>query len=53
MENVGDWFEAGAFAVGVGGALAPTKLGKEQERREVVTQAERFMDATRAALNRV
>ncbi len=54
LENVGEWFEAGAFAVGVGGALAPTKLGKEQEQRsEVVTQAKRFMDATRTALNRV
>ncbi len=53
LENVGEWFEAGAFAVGAGESLAPTKLGKEQERRELVTQAERFTDATRAALNGV
>jgi 2-dehydro-3-deoxyphosphogluconate aldolase/(4S)-4-hydroxy-2-oxoglutarate aldolase len=51
LENVGEWFDAGAFAVGVGGTLAPAELGKGQERREVVLQAERFIDATRAALN--
>ncbi len=53
LENVGEWFEAGAFAVGVGGALVPSKLGKEQEREELVTQAQRFVNSTRAALNGV
>jgi 2-dehydro-3-deoxyphosphogluconate aldolase / (4S)-4-hydroxy-2-oxoglutarate aldolase len=52
-ENVGEWFEAGAFAVGVGGALVPSKLGKEQEREELVTRAEQFVNSTRAALSGV
>src|SRR5919199_869201 len=34
LENIGEWFEAGAFAVGVGGALVPAKLGKGRERHE-------------------
>jgi 2-dehydro-3-deoxyphosphogluconate aldolase/(4S)-4-hydroxy-2-oxoglutarate aldolase len=50
LENVGEWFEAGAFAVGVGSALAPAKLGEEQAHNEVVTQAERYVNSTRAAL---
>jgi 2-dehydro-3-deoxyphosphogluconate aldolase/(4S)-4-hydroxy-2-oxoglutarate aldolase len=53
LENVGEWFEAGAFAVGVGGALVPAKLGKERERHEVITRAEQFVNSTRAALNGV
>jgi 2-dehydro-3-deoxyphosphogluconate aldolase / (4S)-4-hydroxy-2-oxoglutarate aldolase len=51
LENIGEWFEAGAFAVGVGSALAPTKLGGKQGREEVVTQAQRFVNSTRATLN--
>jgi 2-dehydro-3-deoxyphosphogluconate aldolase/(4S)-4-hydroxy-2-oxoglutarate aldolase len=51
LENIGEWFEAGAFAVGVGSALAPAKLGGEQGHEEVVTQAQRFVNSTRAALN--
>ena len=50
LENVGEWFEAGAFAVGVGSALAPAKLGEKQGRDEVVIQAERYMNSTRDAL---
>jgi 2-dehydro-3-deoxyphosphogluconate aldolase/(4S)-4-hydroxy-2-oxoglutarate aldolase len=50
VENVEEWFEAGAFAVGVGSALAPAKLGGEQGREEVLTQAKRFLNSTRTAL---
>jgi 2-dehydro-3-deoxyphosphogluconate aldolase/(4S)-4-hydroxy-2-oxoglutarate aldolase len=50
LENVGEWFEAGAFAVGVGSALAPTKLGEAQGRDEVVIQAELYVNSTKAAL---
>jgi 2-dehydro-3-deoxyphosphogluconate aldolase/(4S)-4-hydroxy-2-oxoglutarate aldolase len=49
LENVGEWFEAGAFAVGVGGALAPAELGDEQERGELVARARQFVDAVRDA----
>jgi 2-dehydro-3-deoxyphosphogluconate aldolase / (4S)-4-hydroxy-2-oxoglutarate aldolase len=50
LENVGEWFDAGAFAVGVGSALAPARLGEEQGRDEVVIQAERYVNSTKAAL---
>lgn len=49
LENVGEWFAAGVFAVGVGSALAPAKLRDKGERQEVVTQAGRFAEAVRAA----
>ena len=52
LENIGEWFEAGAFAVGVGGALAPAKLGKgQEERRELARRAEQFVESTRPALD--
>jgi len=44
-ENVGDWFAAGAFAVGVGGALAPPDLGDGRDR--VVERARRLAGAVR------
>jgi 2-dehydro-3-deoxyphosphogluconate aldolase/(4S)-4-hydroxy-2-oxoglutarate aldolase len=47
--NVGEWFAAGAVAVGVGGALAPPALGRGQERERVVERAGRLVDAVRAA----
>lgn len=47
-ENVTDWFAAGAFAVGAGGALAPATLtGKD--RAKVVENAGRFARAVRDA----
>ena len=49
LENVGEWFEAGAFAVGVGGALAPAELGDGQERDELVARAGQFVEAVREA----
>jgi 2-dehydro-3-deoxyphosphogluconate aldolase/(4S)-4-hydroxy-2-oxoglutarate aldolase len=52
-ENVSDWFAAGAFAVGAGGALAPSTLKDERHREEVVARASSFaataQEASRAA----
>jgi 2-dehydro-3-deoxyphosphogluconate aldolase/(4S)-4-hydroxy-2-oxoglutarate aldolase len=48
-ENVRDWFAAGAFAVGAGGALAPSALKDERHREEVVARASSFAAATHAA----
>ncbi len=52
-ENVRDWFGAGAFAVGAGGALAPTALGRGQERDRVVERAARMVEAVRGAIGAV
>jgi 2-dehydro-3-deoxyphosphogluconate aldolase/(4S)-4-hydroxy-2-oxoglutarate aldolase len=46
-ENVGDWFAAGAVAVGVGGALAPPELGEDRDR--VVERAASLVEAVREA----
>ena len=48
-ENVADWFAAGAYAVGAGGALAPASLGEGQERERIVERAEKLVDAVRGA----
>ena len=48
QENMVDWFAAGAFSVGAGGALAPPSLGR-RDRGEVVENARRFAEAVRAA----
>ena len=48
LENIVDWFAAGAFAVGAGGALAPPSLGR-RDRGEVVENARQFAGAARAA----
>lgn len=48
-ENVHDWFAAGAFAVGAGGALAPAVIKDEQHREEVVARARSFAQAARDA----
>lgn len=52
-ENVRDWFGAGAFAVGAGGALAPAALGRGQERDRVVERAARMVEAVRGAMDAV
>ena len=51
LENVADWFAAGALAVGAGGALAPSSL-EGRDRGEVVETARRFAEAVRAARGR-
>lgn len=48
-ENVQDWFAAGAFAVGAGGALAPAAIKDDRHREEVVARARSFARATRDA----
>jgi 2-dehydro-3-deoxyphosphogluconate aldolase / (4S)-4-hydroxy-2-oxoglutarate aldolase len=48
-ENVRDWFAAGAFAVGAGGALAPVVLKDDSHREEVVARARSFAEAVREA----
>ncbi|QYJ16291.1 KHG/KDPG aldolase [Rubrobacter xylanophilus DSM 9941] len=47
--NAGEWFAAGAFAVGAGGALAPPFLRDRVHREEVVELARRFMEAVERA----
>ena len=51
LENMVDWFAAGAFAVGAGSALAPSSLGG-RDRGKVVENAMRFAEAVRAARDR-
>lgn len=48
LENIGKWFAAGAFAVGVGSALAPPTL-EGRERSDVVARARKFAEAIRTA----
>jgi 2-dehydro-3-deoxyphosphogluconate aldolase/(4S)-4-hydroxy-2-oxoglutarate aldolase len=48
LENINDWFAAGAFAVGAGGALAPSSI-EGRDRGEVVENARRFAKAVRMA----
>lgn len=43
LENVGDWFAAGAMAVGVGGALAPPQLKDQEDRKDLRVRAEQFV----------
>jgi 2-dehydro-3-deoxyphosphogluconate aldolase/(4S)-4-hydroxy-2-oxoglutarate aldolase len=51
LGNIADWFAAGAFAVGAGGALAPPSLAG-RDRGEVVENARRFAEAVSAARGR-
>jgi 2-dehydro-3-deoxyphosphogluconate aldolase / (4S)-4-hydroxy-2-oxoglutarate aldolase len=48
LENIADWFAAGALAVGAGGALAPSSL-ESRDPGEVVENARRFAETVRAA----
>lgn len=48
LENVEEWFAAGALAVGAGSSLAPATL-EERDRTEVVENAGRFARAVRDA----
>src|SRR3712207_102179 len=51
LANIADWFAAGAFAVGAGGALAPSSLAG-RDRDEVVEDAKLFAETVRAAKGR-
>jgi 2-dehydro-3-deoxyphosphogluconate aldolase / (4S)-4-hydroxy-2-oxoglutarate aldolase len=48
LENVDEWFAAGAFAVGAGSNLAPPRLKSETHRDEVVAHARRTAGRARA-----
>lgn len=52
-ENVRDWFAAGAFAVGAGGALAPAALDGDRHSEEVVERARSFAAVAREAAGSV
>ncbi len=43
--NVGEWFAAGAFAVGAGSELCPPKLAKEGRFDEIAVKAREFVSA--------
>ena len=46
LDNISEWFAAGALAVGAGGALAPPAV---KDRGAVVENARRFAEAVRVA----
>ena len=48
LENIDEWFAVGAFAVGAGGALAPSSI-EGRDRGEVVENARQFAKAVRTA----
>lgn len=48
VDNVSDWFAAGALAVGAGSALAPASLAG-RDRGEIVENARRFAEAVSSA----
>jgi 2-dehydro-3-deoxyphosphogluconate aldolase/(4S)-4-hydroxy-2-oxoglutarate aldolase len=47
--NVGEWFAAGAVAVGVGGELAPINLAKEGKFSEITRRAAEFVQVVQSA----
>jgi 2-dehydro-3-deoxyphosphogluconate aldolase / (4S)-4-hydroxy-2-oxoglutarate aldolase len=51
VDNIPDWFGAGALAVGAGSALAPASLA-ERARSEIVENARAFVEAVSSAKGR-
>ena len=49
IDNVGEWFAAGAFAVGAGGDLCPTAWAKEGRFDAITARARDFVAAVAAA----
>ena len=49
VDNLGDWLDAGALAVGAGGELASTEAMRRQDWPTLTAAAERFSAAARAA----
>lgn len=49
LNNVADWFAAGAVAVGAGGELCPTAWAKEGRFDDIATRAREFVNAVAAA----
>ena len=52
LDNLDEWFEAGAYAVGVGGALAPTEIRNDFEKERVAEQARHFVKTVKASSQR-
>lgn len=50
-DNVGDWFAAGAVAVGAGGELCPPAWAKEGRFADITARARTFVAAVAAARN--
>jgi len=48
-DNVNQWFDAGAFAVGAGSDLAPTKAVANRDAAELRSRAERYLAAVTRA----
>ncbi|HEY3418615.1 MAG TPA: bifunctional 4-hydroxy-2-oxoglutarate aldolase/2-dehydro-3-deoxy-phosphogluconate aldolase [Armatimonadota bacterium] len=51
LGNIGEWFGAGAIAVGAGSELCPTDLAKAGKFEEISRRAEEFVQAVRATRN--
>jgi 2-dehydro-3-deoxyphosphogluconate aldolase/(4S)-4-hydroxy-2-oxoglutarate aldolase len=49
VDNVADWFAAGAFAVGAGSSLCPRNLAEEGRFDEITERAEAFVKAVEKA----
>lgn len=49
VDNVGEWFKAGAFAVGAGSSLVPPELDSKRAREELVNSVSRFVQVVRDA----
>lgn len=49
IDNVAEWFAAGAVAVGAGGELCPPNLAKEGKFDQITARARQFADAVAAA----
>jgi 2-dehydro-3-deoxyphosphogluconate aldolase/(4S)-4-hydroxy-2-oxoglutarate aldolase len=47
--NLGDWFSAGAFAVGAGSKLCPKELAVQGEFQKITEIAKRYVAAIQAA----
>lgn len=45
IANIGEWFAAGAFAVGAGSEMCPPKLAKEGRFDEITARAREFIQA--------
>ena len=49
IDNVGQWFAAGAVAVGAGSELCPPNLAKEGKFDEISAKARLFVEAVQKA----
>lgn len=49
LDNIHDWFKAGAFAVGTGSSLCPSALAMDGRFDEITRRAEAFVEAVKEA----